>query len=101
MAPAGQLWSTLGDLVTWGQVLGGARPDVLAPAALEEMQRPVTPGYGLGLMLGMHPGGRLVGHNGSMPGFLASLHVDPGSGIGAVVLTNATTGIEPREVAVS
>ena len=30
MAPAGQLWSTLADLVTWGQVLGGARPDVLA-----------------------------------------------------------------------
>ena len=30
MAPAGQLWSTLADLVTWGQALGGARPDVLA-----------------------------------------------------------------------
>jgi CubicO group peptidase (beta-lactamase class C family) len=101
MAPAGQLWSTLADLVTWGQVLGGARSDVLSAAALEEMQRPVTPDYGLGLMLGMHPGGRLVGHNGSMPGFLAALHVDPGSGIGAVVLTNATTGINPRDVAVS
>ena len=101
MAPAGQLWSTLGDLVTWGQVLGGARPDVLAAATLEEMQQPVTPDYGLGLMLGMHPGGRLVGHNGSMPGFLAALHVDPGSGIGAAVLANATTGIDPRELAVS
>jgi CubicO group peptidase (beta-lactamase class C family) len=101
MAPAGQLWSTLADLVTWGQVLGGARTDVLSAASLEEMQRPVTPDYGLGLMLGMHPGGRLVGHNGSMPGFLAALHVDPGSGIGAVVLTNATTGINPRDVAVS
>lgn len=101
MAPAGQLWSTLGDLVTWGQVLAGTRPDVLAPASLAEMQRPVTPEYGLGLMLGVHPGGRLVGHNGSMPGFLAALHVDPDSGIGAVVLTNATTGIDPRALAVS
>jgi CubicO group peptidase (beta-lactamase class C family) len=101
MAPAGQLWSTLADLVTWGQVLGGARPDVIRTSSLEEMQRPVTPDYGLGLMLGLHPGGRLVGHNGSMPGFLAALHVDPDSGIGAAVLANATTGIDPRELAVS
>ena len=101
MAPAGQLWSTLADLVTWGQVLGGARPDVLAPGTLAEMRQPVTDDYGLGLMLGVHPGGRLVGHNGSMPGFLASLHVDPDSGIGAVVLANATTGIDPRDLAVS
>lgn len=101
MAPAGQLWSTLADLVTWGQVLGGARPDLVRSSSLAEMQRPVTPDYGLGLMLGLHPGGRLVGHNGSMPGFLAALHVDPDSGIGAVVLANATTGIDPRELAVS
>ncbi|MFC7359752.1 serine hydrolase domain-containing protein [Nocardioides astragali] len=101
MAPAGQLWSTLADMVTWGQVLGGARPDALAPATLAEMRQPVTDDYGLGLMLGVHPGGRLVGHNGSMPGFLASLHVDPDSGIGAVVLANATTGIDPRDLAVS
>ena len=101
MAPAGQLWSTLGDLVVWGQLLGGSRPDVLAPATLEEMGRAIEPGYGLGLMLGVHPGGRLVGHDGSMPGFMASLHVDPDSGIGAVVLTNATSGIAPQALAVS
>lgn len=101
MAPAGQLWSTLGDLVTWGQLLAGVHPDVLAPATLAEMQQPVTPDYGLGLMLGLHPGGRLVGHNGSMPGFLAALHVDPDSGIGSVVLANATTGIDSRALAVS
>ena len=101
MAPAGELWSTLADLVTWGQALGGARPDVLATSSLVEMQRPVTADYGLGLMLGIHPGGRLVGHNGSMPGFLAALHVDPDSGIGAAVLANATTGIDPRDLAVS
>ena len=53
MAPAGQLWSTLADLVTWGQLLGGTRPDVLATSSLEEMQRPVTADYGLGLMLGI------------------------------------------------
>lgn len=101
MAPAGQLWSTLGDLVTWGQVLAGMHPEVVAPATLAEMGRPVQPGYGLGLMLGVHPGGRLVGHDGSMPGFMASLHVDPDSGIGAAVLANATTGIAPQELAIA
>ena len=101
MAPAGQLWSTLADLVTWGQVLSGVHPQVISPVTLGEMSRPVTPTYGLGLMLGVHPGGRLVGHDGSMPGFLASLQVDPDSGIGAVVLTNATTGIAPQQLAVS
>ena len=100
MAPAGQLWSTLADLVTWGQFLGGAHPDLLAPETLREMQAPVEPGYGLGLMLGVHPGGQLVGHDGSMPGFLASVHVDPDSGIGAAVLTNATTGIAAQELAI-
>ncbi len=101
MAPAGQLWSTLGDLVTWGQLLGGSHPGVVSAAALAEMGQAVAPGYGLGLMLGVHPGGRLIGHDGSMPGFLASLQVDPDSGIGAVVLANATTGISPQELAIS
>jgi len=101
MAPAGQLWSTLADLVTWGQVLAGVHPQVISPTTLGEMSRAVTPAYGLGLMLDVHPGGRLVGHDGSMPGFMASLRVDPDSGIGAVVLTNATTGIVPRALAVS
>lgn len=100
MAPAGQLWSTLVDLVTWGQFLGGTRPDVLSEQSLMEMRQPVSPGYGLGLQLGVHPGGQLVGHTGTMPGFMAGLFLDPDSGIGAAVLTNATTGIDPRALAV-
>jgi len=35
----------------------------------------------------------LVGHTGSMPGFVASLFVDPQTGDGSVVLANATTGL--------
>ena len=60
MAPAGQLWRTLDDLVTWGQVLGGARPDVLADVARSRRcGDPCTADYGLGLRLGMpYPGGR-------------------------------------------
>jgi CubicO group peptidase (beta-lactamase class C family) len=99
MAPAGQLWSTVGDLVTWGQFLAGSRPDLLDPSTLHEMSLPVLEDYGLGLHVSANAGGVLVGHGGSMPGFMARLVVDPGSGIGAVVLTNATTGIDTHQLA--
>ncbi len=57
MAPAGQLWSTVEDLVVWGQFLAGARPDLLDPSTLHEMSTPVTEGYGLGLRLSANAGG--------------------------------------------
>ncbi len=56
---------------------------------------PPAADYGLGLRLVLACGGRrLVGHTGSMPGFLASLFVDPDTGDGAVALANATTGLD-------
>jgi CubicO group peptidase (beta-lactamase class C family) len=99
MAPAGQLWSTIGDLAVWGAFLAGARPDVLARGTLVEMQTvqsgdPATQhesAYGLGHRLTWSPAGTLVGHSGSMPGFLADVQVNPRTGVGAVVLANATT----------
>ena len=100
MAPAGQLWSTAGDLVLWGQFLAGGRPDLLDPSTLHEMTVPVTGSYGLGLRLTANAGGVLVGHSGSMPGFLAALFVDPGSGIGALALMNATTGVDPEQLVI-
>jgi CubicO group peptidase (beta-lactamase class C family) len=100
MAPAGQLWSTVGDLVLWGQFLAGSRPDLLDPSTLHEMMQPVQDSYGLGLRLSANAGGTLVGHSGSMPGFMASSYVDPGSGIGAAVLTNATTGIDTHQLVI-
>lgn len=98
MAPAGQLWSTLGDLVLWGQFLAGSRPDVLDPGSLAEMCRPVTDDYGLGLRLATNAGGVLVGHTGSMPGYLAAVYTDPGSGIGGAMLANATTGVDQEQL---
>jgi CubicO group peptidase (beta-lactamase class C family) len=100
MAPAGQLWSTLDDMVLWGQFLAGSRPDLLAPESLAEMTRPVLDDHGLGLRLAVHAGGPLVGHTGSMPGFLAAVFVDPHSGIGAATLMNATTGVDPLALVV-
>ncbi|MFB9312183.1 serine hydrolase domain-containing protein [Nocardioides plantarum] len=100
MAPAGQLWSTVADLAVWATVLAGRRPDVLAASSIAEMSTPrLDPGYGLGLRLVDLDGRGLVGHTGSMPGFLASLFVDPVSGDGTIALADATTGLDADRVA--
>ncbi|MBM9459112.1 beta-lactamase family protein [Nocardioides sp. zg-536] len=105
MAPAGQLWSTTADLLRWADFLVTGHPDVLGAATLEEMARPVPPAalYGLGVRraeLGPDgaPGTTLWGHTGSMPGFLASLFVDRATRDAAVLLTNATTGLDTAAV---
>jgi CubicO group peptidase (beta-lactamase class C family) len=100
MAPAGQAWSTVADLARWADFLATGHPDVLAPETLTEMGRPQPPdpGYGLGLRLLDIDGRRLVGHTGSMPGFLASVFVDRDTRTGSVVLTNATVGLAAEAV---
>ncbi|MBO0839522.1 MAG: beta-lactamase family protein, partial [Sciscionella sp.] len=109
MAPAGQLWSTVTDLASWARFLGGDTGDVLSVDTLAEMRHPsavddvnsMGAGYGLGLMLhrvdqptvGHGVEDRILfGHNGTMPGFLASLVVDPITGTAAVTLANCTAG---------
>jgi CubicO group peptidase (beta-lactamase class C family) len=109
MAPAGQLWSTVGDLARWGSFIVNGRTDVLPRHVLREMHtvaagEPQTQhhgAYGLGFRLIWRPKSTAVGHTGSMPGFLAALFTDAASGVGAAVVTNATTGLVPEEVAVA
>ena len=101
MAPAGQLWSTIGDLAVWLDFLATGHPGILDRETLREMARAVVPAddapeedYGLGLRLLRTPSDRtLVGHTGSMPGFLATAFVDQDTRSGVVALTNATTGV--------
>jgi CubicO group peptidase (beta-lactamase class C family) len=101
MAPAGQVWSTVTDLARYAAFLLAGHPDVLAPATLNEMTAPqsgsaatgLSGGYGLGLRLLGGGSGTLVGHTGSMPGFLAGLFVDPVRRTGAVALANGTSGM--------
>jgi len=95
MAPAGQLWSTIADLARWVDLLATGHPEVIDRATLLEMATPAAPGddYGLGLRLLRSPGGVLVGHTGSMPGFLATAFVQQDTREGVVALTNATTGV--------
>jgi CubicO group peptidase (beta-lactamase class C family) len=103
MAPAGQLWSTVGDLARWLRFLADGHPGVLGRDTLLEMAQPTAPAsdYGLGLRLLRGASGVLVGHTGSMPGFLATAFVDQDSRDGVVALTNATTGVGTDELALS
>lgn len=100
MAAAGQLWSTVGDLLRWADFLATGHPDVLSADTLTEMAAPVPPAdaYGLGLRV-LRVGTRtMVGHTGSMPGFQASLFVDRDTREAVVALANATTGLRPEQV---
>ncbi len=102
MAPAGQLWATLTDLGRFAAFLLGDTADVLADSTLEEMSEPAgidssSPGwssYGLGLQVQRADGHTLVGHGGSMPGFLAMVLVDRTERIGGVALANSTSGVD-------
>lgn len=97
MAPAGQLWSTPGDLGRFGSFLADPVEEVLAPATVEEMSRPVvvldtdgwTAAHGLGLQLFRRGELVTVGHGGSMPGFYAGLAVHRASGVVGSFCTNA------------
>ncbi|MFF0751173.1 serine hydrolase domain-containing protein [Streptomyces sp. NPDC004267] len=107
MAPAGQLWSTVGDLCRFAAFLAEGDDRVLSRASVEEMRVPSVPpaagdpdgGYGLGLQLLRRDGRTLVGHTGSLPGFVATLWVSVEDGLAAVCLANATSGPLPSLVA--
>jgi CubicO group peptidase (beta-lactamase class C family) len=102
MAAAGQLWASLADLARFAAFLLGDTGDVLDPATLEEMTVPagVDPSavgwsaYGLGLQVLRLDGRTLIGHGGSMPGFLAGVFVDRDEQTGGVSLANTTAGLD-------
>lgn len=101
MGPAGQLWSTPADLCRWAAFLAAGDDKVLSADTLAEMRAPASAptaaawdsGYGLGVQLSRVNGRLLVGHTGSMPGFLAALWVSVEDGIGGLVMANATSGV--------
>ncbi len=101
MAPAGQVWSTVEDLGRYAAFLADGDDAVLAPATMDEMFTPQSGslagalggGYGLGFRLASADPDMLVGHTGSMPGFLAGLFADRTRRTGAVVLANGTSGL--------
>ncbi|MFJ6561699.1 serine hydrolase domain-containing protein [Streptomyces sp. NPDC091412] len=102
MAPAGQLWSTTGDVARFAAFLVQGDDGVLSAESLREMRTPAAPpeaadvasGYAYGLGLEVRRWGErlLVGHSGSLPGFLASLTIGVEDDVAAVVLANCTSG---------
>ncbi|MFI9601787.1 serine hydrolase domain-containing protein [Streptomyces sp. NPDC004069] len=102
MAAAGQLWSTTGDLARFAAFLVQGDDRVLSAESLREMRTPAAPpeatdvasGYAYGLGLEVRRWGErlLVGHSGSLPGFLASLTIGVEDDVAAVVLANCTSG---------
>jgi CubicO group peptidase (beta-lactamase class C family) len=102
MAPAGQLWSTTGDLAKFAAFLAQGDDRVLSAETVREMQTPSAPAeaadvvdgatYGLGMQIQSRDGRLLVGHSGSLPGFLANLTISVADDVAAVVLANCTSG---------
>ncbi|GAA1314347.1 serine hydrolase domain-containing protein [Streptomyces sanglieri] len=101
MAPAGQLWSTTDDLLRFAAFLAEGDHRVLRTASAEQMREPSAPGepgdwqfsYGLGLQVVRSGNRTLIGHTGSLPGFLAALWISVEDDVAAVVLTNTTAGL--------
>jgi len=101
MAPAGQLWSTIDDLARFSSFLAAPSSDVVRPGTVDEMatlqsgtpEEGLIAGYGLGLRLARAGERTLVGHTGSMPGFLAGLFIDRSRRTAAIALANGTAGM--------
>lgn len=102
MAPAGQLWSTTGDLARFAVFLTYGDDRVLSAESVREMRTPAAPAeaddvvdgaaYGLGLQIQHRDGRLLIGHSGSLPGFLANLTISLADDVSVVVLANCTSG---------
>ncbi|WP_369170627.1 serine hydrolase domain-containing protein [Streptomyces sp. R28] len=102
MAPAGQLWSTTSDLARFAAFLVKGDDRVLGAESLREMRTPAAPpeaadmasgyAYCLGLEIRHQDGRTLVGHSGSLPGFLACLTAGVEDDVAVVVLANCTSG---------
>jgi CubicO group peptidase (beta-lactamase class C family) len=102
MAPAGQLWSTTGDLARFAVFLARGDDKVLSAETVREMRTPAAPAepadladgatYGLGLQIQHRDGRLIVGHSGSLPGFLANLSISVADDVASVVLANCTSG---------
>ncbi|MFI7385278.1 serine hydrolase domain-containing protein [Streptomyces sp. NPDC049813] len=107
MAPAGQLWSTARDLASFAAFLTTGDERVLSAESVREMRTPAAPvvpgdweaSYGLGTQVLRRDGRTLVGHTGSLPGFVAGLWLSEEDGLAAVTLVNCTSGVPAPTVA--
>jgi CubicO group peptidase (beta-lactamase class C family) len=104
--PAGQLWSTPSDLLRLGAMLAGGQDGPLKKETVEEMHAVQvmadpewTLAWGLGLILSRSGETFYGGHDGAMPGYLASLLYDRKRRTVAAVLTSSGSGHDPAGIA--
>ena len=86
--PSGGLWSTVGDLLRFGEELAAE------PRLREPLVTTADGAYGLGVALTEVDGRRMVGHAGSAAGFRSLLVTIPAEGLVFAALTNSTRGRE-------
>jgi CubicO group peptidase (beta-lactamase class C family) len=86
VAPAGALWSTVGDLVRWGAFLMG-QDDMHAVQVMADQERWLL-GWGLGLMLHRRGERLFAGHDGGAVGHSSFLTYSRREQVGTVFLTN-------------
>jgi len=90
--------SYVAALLSGGGTVGGR---LLQAATVEEMFSPQfqpdprIPGMGLGFWRGNHGSHRIVGHDGTVSGFLSAITLAPDDNVGVVVLAN-TGGLDGR-----
>jgi CubicO group peptidase (beta-lactamase class C family) len=99
-SPAGNIFSTTGDMAKYAQCLlrGGFGPDgsaIVSPSSLREMWQPIgrrpaghdkaLNGYGLCFGIGDIDGWTSVGHGGAVYGYASQMVLLPSAGIGVLV----------------
>jgi CubicO group peptidase (beta-lactamase class C family) len=92
---AGSISSTAGDMAAYARLLLRRGRGVVSDESFTRMitsaSDPDEKGWGYGYGMAVQPAARLlIGHNGSSPGFTASLDVDMTAGLGVIVLCNLT-----------
>jgi len=99
--PNGGIYSTVGDLGRFITGLtGAASAPILGSEGMSMIRVAQTPKgspeeYSIGFRLWDSPGApRLVGHGGSVSGYMAFLAFDPESGIGVILLSNYHPGTD-------
>jgi CubicO group peptidase (beta-lactamase class C family) len=98
ISAAGDLWSTAGDICRFGAWLRDREP--MHAVQIMADQDSWLLAHGLGLMLHRRGERVLYGHDGAMPGFLASLVCSRSDDVQACVLANASTpSVEVTELA--
>jgi CubicO group peptidase (beta-lactamase class C family) len=100
MAPAGQIWSTVADLVRWGAFIADPAGVAGAPVTADTMEEMCTPAvlsdldswtsaHSLGFQMWRDGQRVFLGHTGSMPGYLAVLMVHRASRTVAVAFVDS------------